>query len=103
DGPSQEVTVLPALEKRVGIIHIATQSGIRRQVVIPIKRKGASMKLVASGTGDDVDGPAGSEAGGGVQAHGGDLEFLDHFLGCVHHGSDAGGVHDAAAINRHAG
>src|SRR5215831_16128277 len=56
DRPSQEVAVLPALEERIGIAKIATQTGICRDIVIAIKGEDAPVKLIATGARDDVDG-----------------------------------------------
>src|SRR5262249_34969768 len=103
DRTAERKTKLPPLEKRVGSLRIAIERRIGGQFVISKKIEPGAVQVVSAGPRDDVHRTGIRDACGEVEIDGGDLEFLDRFLGKTHPGTGVTRLHDAATIDRDAG
>ncbi len=91
---------LAASEKRIGILRIPAESGIRCQIVVPVIEEQLAVNLVGTASGNDVHGAASCGARGQIKIEARYLKFLHTLLGYVERRSPVDSIVYRRTIHR---
>src|SRR5215467_3449218 len=98
DRTAETESELSPLEEWVRIGGVARERRISGELVVAEEIKGSAVKIVGTGTCDDIDRASRGNTGRKIEVRGRDLELLYDFLGKTHLRTTGACRHDAASI-----